>query len=1304
MNDCTCGCCGGTVVQTPAPLANGPGLPAIGYRPGRYGQFLASMLARLSNPAYPALARLTVRALDDPAIALLDDWAIVGDLLSFSTERIANEGYLRTATEDGSLRLLGRLVGYAPRPGVAAGTYLAYTVDRDASGRDVEIIIPAGSRAQSVPAPGEDPQPYETADDLTARWSLNDLGVRVRRPIQLSQDDLDGRSDLVLSGTTTNLKPADRLLFDFSTTPAGTVEPGRQELLTVRDVRVDRAGGLTTVGLREPSSVIGLVAELTTLADDAQEDEMYDRSRIVRRFVDRVLGPLRERVLPLAGADAPTGPASGRSAGRAAIRPGGGAAGAVAAGGVAAGGVAAGGGPGGHSEQLARHLAGALAQLDEAAVAGQPYESVHRWFEGTRQRLLRLRSRAAALAASGDVHAPGVGLHAALGYDRAAPVGDIAGGAVAPDPALRALAVLLGALRRPAAHPPASARVLDRDPGKIFAPGSDFGPQLLAALDPRLRDGLYEAWRQVDVTASLALRGLQALRVVAAPFGATAPFQADLDAEGRVIGYSEWQLNAADELTVKAKYSAGRPDSATFTFIGPDGRPWRVDHDLTAGGGFSLGPWQVTVTVIAPSAPPGGPPSGSATHAAPHPPGVGIAYQRSGQSAPGLFLSYLEDGVIHLTLQNGTPLELEVPVGEPQTGSHGGWQVTAERTDADTAHGVSVSLLRATVFARNLLALDAVYDGISQGGWVVIDRPSKGQPDGIPGDPLLARVFTTILEVRTVALADFGITGKVTQLVLADDWLDGQDTSLAQVRGATVYTRGEHFDLATESDPSDVGGDQIELAALYEGLQPGRLIVVSGERADVPAAGIPGAEANMIAAVRQVVEPDRPGDAVHTVITLAVPLGYTYRRPSVHVSANVVRASHGATREEPIGSGDAGRPGQTFTLFQAPLTWLAADTPLGAASTLTVRVDGVRWQEIDSFAGRGPNERVYVTSTGDDGRTRVTFGDGIHGARLTTGVENVRARYRVGVGSVGNLKENQITQLTTRPLGVSGVNNPLPTSGGADPDDGRALRRGIPVAVGALDRLVGVADYEDFTRARAGMGRASASRLVDGSQEIVHVTVAGTGDIVLADDSDIVTALRASLVTFGDPRLPVMVAVREAVLLLAAATVQVDADHTFELVEPLVRAAVLDRLGFEARELGQPAYLSELFAAAQAVPGVDHVSVDVFAGVPGSLTPADLDGLLQRLGTPEPAVPARLATYDVASYTVADSAGETVASIAVTNGITVEHLLALNPGLPANQLVAPGTTLVVFRGVRPAQLVMFSAALPDTLILREANA
>jgi hypothetical protein len=153
----TCGCCEGTQAWTPVSTANRPGLAALRYRAGTHGTFLATMKARLATMTVDApgadgqtiesfrpLTGLTTRDASDPAIALLDAWASVADILTFYQERIANEGYLRTATERRSILELARLVGYALRPGVAATVYLAYALDDNQLD---PVELPAGARA-----------------------------------------------------------------------------------------------------------------------------------------------------------------------------------------------------------------------------------------------------------------------------------------------------------------------------------------------------------------------------------------------------------------------------------------------------------------------------------------------------------------------------------------------------------------------------------------------------------------------------------------------------------------------------------------------------------------------------------------------------------------------------------------------------------------------------------------------------------------------------------------------------------------------------------------------------------------------------------------------------------------------------------------------------------------------------------------------------------------------------------------------------------------------------------------------------
>src|SRR5439155_7613323 len=183
---------------------------------------------------------------------------------------------------------------------------------------------------------------------------------------------------------------------------------------------------------------------------------------------------------------------------------------------------------------------------------------------------------------------------------------------------------------------------------------------------------------------------------------------------------------------------------------------------------------------------------------------------------------------------------------------------------------------------------------------------------------------------------------------------------------------------------------------------------------------------------------------------------------------NVVKATHGETHKEVLGNGDSSQPFQEFTFKQAPLTFVAASNPAGVDSTLEVYVNDVEWHKTDTLAGFGPKDRNFITATDDSDNTTVVFGNGTQGARLPTGTGNVKAVYRNGIGQTGNVDANQISLLQSKPLNVKEVINPLRASGGADRDSRDQARGNAPLAVMALDRLVGVKDYADFSRTFAG--------------------------------------------------------------------------------------------------------------------------------------------------------------------------------------------------------------------------------------------
>lgn len=168
---------------------NLPGQTTISYRATTHGQSLARLKAGLATVAIPSgpnqgkmpLSALKTLAEDEPTVALLDAFSTVLDVVSFYSERIASEGYLRTALEDRSRHWLAQQIGYRPQPALAASTYLAFDID-DTATMPTQVAIAAGSQVMSMPSSGSQTQTFETQDALTARVAWNALLPRLTQP------------------------------------------------------------------------------------------------------------------------------------------------------------------------------------------------------------------------------------------------------------------------------------------------------------------------------------------------------------------------------------------------------------------------------------------------------------------------------------------------------------------------------------------------------------------------------------------------------------------------------------------------------------------------------------------------------------------------------------------------------------------------------------------------------------------------------------------------------------------------------------------------------------------------------------------------------------------------------------------------------------------------------------------------------------------------------------------------------------------------------------------------------------------
>jgi predicted phage baseplate assembly protein len=333
-------------------------------------------------------------------------------------------------------------------------------------------------------------------------------------------------------------------------------------------------------------------------------------------------------------------------------------------------------------------------------------------------------------------------------------------------------------------------------------------------------------------------------------------------------------------------------------------------------------------------------------------------------------------------------------------------------------------------------------------------------------------------------------------------------------------------------------------------------------------------------------------DSGHAKLVLRKPLKNVYDRATVSISANVAGATHGETVKEVLGGGDAGQANQRFTLRQPPLTHVSASTPSGMESTLKLRVNDLEWHEAPALYGQGPRDRVYITQTQDDGKTAIQFGDGLTGARLPTGQENIQVAYRKGIGLEGNVKAGQLSLLMTRPLGVRSVTNPLDATGADDRESLADARRNAPLTVLTMDRTVTLQDYEDFARAFAGIAKALVTWTWEGRMRRVFITVAGPDGTEVTSDSDTYKNLLDGMHNAGDPYVSFLVKSYRKALFRCPGKVKVHEDYRREKVLAEVEEALRAQFSFDARAFGQPVMLSEVIAVIQAVPGVLAVDVD----------------------------------------------------------------------------------------------------------------
>lgn len=252
--------------------------------------------------------------------------------------------------------------------------------------------------------------------------------------------------------------------------------------------------------------------------------------------------------------------------------------------------------------------------------------------------------------------------------------------------------------------------------------------------------------------------------------------------------------------------------------------------------------------------------------------------------------------------------------------------------------------------------------------------------------------------------------------------------------------------------------------------------------------------------------------------------------------------------------------------------------------------------------------REFVVEPEDGGHVYLRFGDGELG-RQPQADRSLRAIYRVGNGSLGNVGADSISHLYSTDSNLLGllanvanpIRNPIPATGGNPAEPIEQVRLNAPQEFRTLQRAVTETDYAELAQQFPTVVRALATRRWTGSWYTLFITIDRQGGLPIDEP------FKQNLLEFLEPfRLTGHDLEIEAPQLIAldiALSIPVIPTYFANQVKQALQLAFSSQilpngeLGFfhpDRFTFGQPVYLSQVIATAMAVPGVQSVRVDRF--------------------------------------------------------------------------------------------------------------
>lgn len=226
------------------------------------------------------------------------------------------------------------------------------------------------------------------------------------------------------------------------------------------------------------------------------------------------------------------------------------------------------------------------------------------------------------------------------------------------------------------------------------------------------------------------------------------------------------------------------------------------------------------------------------------------------------------------------------------------------------------------------------------------------------------------------------------------------------------------------------------------------------------------------------------------------------------VRGNMLLAAHGRPASEEVSLLPWGSRGRLYAkLLGTGITW--ATTPptwngIWSASSVVKQSaaealpditlldhDDVLWHPQRDLLASDRSAAEFWVEMESDGSAWIRFGDGTTG-RAPSEDARFMAAYRTGNGAAGNVGAGAIAHVLTEDIPASavvGIRNPLPATGGLDPESLAHARAAAPYAFRRQERAVTLDDWAEVAGRSNDVQRAVATLRWSGSWHTVRVHV-----------------------------------------------------------------------------------------------------------------------------------------------------------------------------------------------------------------------